>query len=375
MTRLSFLHEGVDYDVKIEVVMLRIVCMTARMKNLIICFFALLPQVMVANESSVQWGVQPLKIKHQAGKDVMTEAGLYHFPHFMQFTHPGEMLNEITKPNNLSHLTKDNLKGNPKEKAGLPNVNLANLYGVKINYDIVDDVTDIDLTDVKKPEGETFTTDEVIAMSLECVRLTGMSGKLTILVNEKTKKWKDLEKGLQEWTIKEPIYTPKQVELKVGANERLYHWSYIYSDEWKDIPGDYAVEDFPTMRFPTFIRQKEGQEKMLYNGIGMSLKLRVKFNWEKEEKMVELNTNQGYEFIQQGKLITIRVPAMVVEKEAENADKNTSYSQMKAAIVSLAFSAEANGVKRTDYELKIIDSKLTDAQIKELLEFSKKEIK
>eukprot|EP00112_Aurelia_sp_Birch-Aquarium-sp1_P003436 Seg13836.3 transcript_id=Seg13836.3/GoldUCD/mRNA.D3Y31 product="hypothetical protein" protein_id=Seg13836.3/GoldUCD/D3Y31 len=323
-----------------------------------------------ANESSVQWYVQPLKIKHQVGKNQMTEVALYRFPVFMRHTHPRIMLNDIAVPTILKEYTADELN------AELPNVNIANLYGIIISYDIVDDISLIDLTKVKKPKGETIPVDEVIAMVMECERLIDGYGKLTILTNEQTQKWKKFERDgeYKDRKDEKPFFTPKVVELKVGKDERLYHWSYFTSDAWGDVPGDYEVESFPPLRFPTFIRLKnpEAGTDSRFQALGNSYPLSVHPTWQDEPSPVELNHHAGYAFIKKGNVITITAATLAKEN---NAEKKQAFAKMKSAIKSLTLSAKSDGLERKDYELKLIDQRLTDEQIKELLEFSKKEIK
>jgi hypothetical protein len=107
----------------------------------------------------------------------MTEAALYRFPVFMYYSHMTGTLNNITVPNKLESLTA------VKDKESLTDVNLASLYGISVFYDINEDVTRIDLTKAKKPTKESISLDDVIAMTLECVRLTGANEKTFIHVS------------------------------------------------------------------------------------------------------------------------------------------------------------------------------------------------
>ena len=75
----------------------------------------------------------------------MTEVGFYRFPVFMYHTHPSLTINSISKENKLTEFTVI------KNKSDLADVNLANLYGIKVSYDLGDDFTVVDLTKVKKP--------------------------------------------------------------------------------------------------------------------------------------------------------------------------------------------------------------------------------
>lgn len=320
------------------------------MKTLLLCLILLSTHFSYANESSTQWYIQPLKIKHQVGKNQMTEAALYRFPVFMYYTHMTGPLNNITVTNRLEQLTA------VKDKETLKDVNLASLYKINVFYDIVEDVTRIDLTKAEKPADETIPLDDVIAMTLECVRLTGANKKTFILTSESTKKWQAVEKGLQDRTIEEPLYNVKTVPLKVADNDLLYHWAY-----W---PGSIVEEQSEPTRFPAHGGKQDSKDgsHASYQGIGLSYLISMDFPNEKITREVELNDLAGYTFEKQNEFITIQAPELPLQNE----EKTDAFELMKHAIESLILSAKANEEKEL-YRLKIVDSRLTQDQCAELI--------
>lgn len=320
------------------------------MKYCLFFLTLLFSQIGYANESSVQWFRQPLKIKHQVGKETMSELAIYHFPEFMYYTHPAIMYNSITSENKLEEFTS------VKDKSKLKNVNVAGLYGIYIKYDLADDDLLIDLSKVKKPKGEDLSIDEVVAITLECVRLSGGSSRTTILTNEATRKWKSYEKGFSDRSLEEPIYKVKTVPLKIAEGELLYHWSF--SDE--SIHDEVEVY----AQYPTYGGASKDDETS-YQGNGFSRKLTVSDDGENE---VERETNGliGYTFLQKDGVISIK--ASVKSKQ----QRESPLVLMKYAIKCLTLSAKANGQLRQDYKIKIIDPRLSHAQKKELLDASHK---
>ena len=320
------------------------------MKPFLLCLIFLSAQFSYSNESSTQWYIQPLKIKHQVGKDQMTEAALYRFPVFMYYTHMTGTLNNITAPNNLKQLTV------VKDKRVLSDVNLASLYGVGVFYDIAEDVTRIDLTKARKPVGESIPLDDVIAMTLECVRLTGANKHSFILTNERTKKWKSIEKDLQNGTLKAPLYKAKTVPLKVPDGELLYHWAY-----W---PGSIVEEQSEPTRFPAHGGRQDGHDGSYssYQGIGLSYPLSLYFPNTEETRYEELNPLAGYTFQKQDGFIVIQSPDRPLQKQ----EKKDALILMKQAVECLILSAQANN-ERNLYRLKISDPRLTKDQCAQLI--------
>jgi hypothetical protein len=314
-----------------------------------LCFLSLLlSQIIFANESSVQWFIQPLKIKHQVGKETMTELAIYHFPKFMYHTHPAIMHNYISRENKLDEFTLI------EDKSKLSNVNVADLYGIEIVYDLAADDLLIDLSKVKKPEAENLSIDEVVEITLECVRLTGSSSRTTILTNEATTKWKSYEKGLRERSLKKPIYKMRELPLKVEKGELLYHWSF--SDE--SISDEVEIY----AQYPTYGGVSEGYDTC-YQGNGFSRMLIVSDDGE-NEFFTETNGLAGYTFLKKGGVVSIQ--ADVKSKQSQK----SPLLLMQDAIRCLALSAKANGESREDYEIKLIDPRLIEAQKKELLDAS-----
>jgi hypothetical protein len=320
------------------------------MKPFLLCLILLSTQFSYSNESSTQWYIQPLKIKHQVGKGQMTEAALYRFPVFMYNTHMTGTMNNITVANNLENLTVI------KDGEVLTDVNLASLYGVEVFYDIVEDVTRIDLTKAKKPVGESISLDDVIAMTLECVRLTGVHKNTLILTNEKTKKWQAIEKALQKRTLKEPLYTVKTVPLKVSDGDRLYHWAY-----WPDSIVDEQSE--PT-RFPTHGGKQDSRDGSYtsYKGIGLSYPLSLYFPNTEETRDEELNPLAGYTFQKQNGSIVIQAPILPLQEGG----KKDALVLMRKAVECLILSAQSNGEKDL-YRLKINDPRLSKDQCARLI--------
>lgn len=317
--------------------------------KLLLCLILLSTHFSYANESSIQWYIQPLKIKHQVGKNQMTEAAFYRFPVFMYFTHMTGPMNNITAANRLEQLTA------VKDKEILKDVNLASLYKINVFYDLAKDETRIDLTKAEKPAGESIPLDDVIAMTLECVRLTWANKATFILTSESTKKWQAIEKGLQENTIEEPLYTVKTVPLKVNEGDLLYHWAY-----W---PGSIVEEQSEPTRFPAHGGKQDNKDgsHTSYQGIGLSYLLSTYFPNEKETRDVELNDLAGYTFEKQNGFIVIQSPALAPKKEEEI----NPFELMKQAIECLILSAKANEEKDL-YRIKIVDSRLTEDQKAEL---------
>jgi hypothetical protein len=320
------------------------------MKPLLIFLILLSAHFSYANESSIQWYIQPLKIKHQVGKDQMTEAALYRFPVFMYYTHMTGPMNNITVANRLEQLTA------VKNKEALKDVNLASLYKIHVFYDIGEDVTRIDLTKAEKPAGESIPLDDVIAMTLECVRLTGTNKATFILTSESTKKWQALEKGLQNNTIEEPLYTVKTVPLKVAESDLLYHWAY-----W---PGSIKEEQSEPTRFPAHGGKQDGKDgsHTSYQGIGLSYLLSMHDPNAEETLEAELNDLAGYTFEKQNGFITIQAPALAPQTKEEN----DAFELMKQAVQCLNLSSQANEEKDS-YRLKIVDPRLTQDQCAELI--------
>ena len=320
------------------------------MKLLLLCLILLSAQFSYSNESSTQWFIQPLKIKHQVGKDQMTEAALYRFPVFMYYTHMTGTVNNITAANKLEKLTL------VKDVGVLKDVNLASLYGIDVFYEIKEDITRIDLTKAKKPDGEPFSLDDVIAMTLECVRLTGVHKNTIILTDDRTEKWKSIEKGLQDGTIEEPIYTIKTVPLNVSDGDLLYHWAY-----W---PGSITEEQSEPTRFPTHGGKQESADgsHTSYQGIGLSFPLSMLFPNTDETRDLELNSLAGYKFEKQNGFIVIQAPALPQQKE----EKKDAYALMKQAVECLILSTKANDEKDL-YRIKISDPRLSKEQCEELI--------
>lgn len=316
-------------------------------KTLSLCLMLLSAQLSYSNESSTQWFIQPLKIKHQVGKDVMTEAALYRFPVFMFSTQMTGTLNNITAANRLEELTA------VKERAVLADVNLASLYGISVFYNIAEDVTRIDLTKARKPAGESIPLDDVIAMTLECVRLTGANDHTFILTNEETKKWKDVEKALQDRTLEVPMFSAKTVPLAVADTDLLYHWAY-----W---PGTLSEEQSEPTRFPTHGGKQAGNAGTTsYQGIGFSYPLSCYYPNSDETRFEEINPLAGYSFQNQDGFIVIQSPAPSPPKQKD------AFVLMKQAVECLALSVQANGEKDV-YRLKISDPSLTKDQCVQLI--------
>lgn len=280
----------------------------------------------------------------------MTVAAFYRFPVFMYHTHMTGRLNNITTANKLEEFTT------VKNKEILKDVNLASLYKIHVFYDIAEDVTRIDLTKAEKPADETIPLDDVIAMTLECVRLSYTNKNTFILTNENTRKWLAVEKGLQENTITEPLYTVKTVPLKVTDGDLLYHWAY-----WPDSIGE---EQSKPTGFPVCSGKPDikNNNHASYQGIGLSYSLSMYFPNEKETRQAELNPLAGYTFEKQNGFITIQAPAASPQKQ-EDVD---AYKLMKNAVECLILSAQANGEKES-YRLKIIDPRLNQDQNSELI--------
>lgn len=322
------------------------------MKTLLLGLIFLSAPFSYSNESSTQWYIQPLKIKHQVSKDQMTEAALYRFPVFMYYTHLTGTMNNITAANNLEKLTVAH------EGQVLKDVNLASLYGVTVFYDIVEDVTRIDLTKAKKPEGESIPLDDVIAMTLECVRLTGANNKTFILTNEETKKWKAVEEDLQNRKIKDPLYSVKTVPLAVSDSDLLYHWAY-----W---PVSLVEEQSEPTRFPTHGGKQDGstESHASYQGIGMSYPLTMYFPNTNETRNEELNPLAGYTFQKKDGFIVIQAPAVAPTQPKQ--EKQDAFTLMKQAVECLILSAKENNEKDL-YRIKISDPRLTEDQCAEVV--------
>lgn len=235
----------------------------------------------------------------------MTEAAFYQFPVFMYYSHLTGCMNNITEPNKLEQLTP------VKDKAILKNVNLASLYKINVFYDISEDVTRIDLAKAEKPADESMLLDEVIAMTLECVRRTGTNNKTFILTSESTKKWQAVEKGLQENTIEEPLFTGKTVPLKVADGDLLYHWAY-----W---PDTILEEQSEPTRFPVCSGKLDikNNSHTAYQGNRLSYLLSTYFPNEKETRDVELNRLAGYTFGEHNGFITIQTPTSSPQKQED----------------------------------------------------------
>jgi hypothetical protein len=320
------------------------------MKQFILSLILLSAQFSYSNESSTQWYIQPLKIKHQVGKNQMTEAAFYRFPVFMYYTHMTGPLNNITAANRLEKLTA------VKDKDALRDVNLASLYGISVFYDLAEDVTRIDLTKAKKPAGESIPLDDVIAMTLECVRLTGANKHTFILTSESTKKWQAIEKPLQENTIEKPLYEVKTVPLNVTDSDLLYHWAY-----W---PGSIVLEQSEPTRFPAHGGKQDTSDgsRTSYQGIGLSYTLSMYFSNTEETRDAELNSLAGYKFEKQSGFIVIQAPVPATLES----EKNQAFDLMKQAIECLILSAQAN-CEKDSYQLKISDPRLTKDQIEKLI--------
>lgn len=318
------------------------------MKLYLLFLTLLLPQSVFSNESSVQWFLQPLKIKHQVGKEVMTELAIYRFPLFMYYTHPNLTNNYISIENKLEEFTS------VKDDVQLKNVNVADLYGIVIDYDLGDDALVIDLSKVAKPEGENRSIDEVVAITLECVRLSGGSSRTTLLTNEVTKKWKSYEEGFCDHSLRKPIFQVKTVPLKVAKSELLYHWSFN-AESISDEKEEYA-------QFPTYGGASQDFQgcDTPYQGNGFSRKMVVSSNGEDKFER-ETNELVGYTFLRKNGVISIK--ASLNSKE----QRKSPLILMKDAIKCLTLSAKANGERRQDYEIKLIDPRLNDAQKEKLL--------
>lgn len=319
------------------------------MKVLTLIIFALISQFIAANESSTQFYVQPLKVKQQVGKEIMTEVGFYRFPVYMQHTHPAVMLNHICSANTLEEFTP------VKDKSSLTNVNLASLYKVSVSYDLTDDVTLVDLTKVSKPANEPYSEEEVIAMTLECVRRGRSHGKITILTNAKTKKWKPFEKTIQ--TLKKPIYTVKTVPLKLKKDELLYHssfWIYELAEDYSEYP-----------RHVEFITYGGSPEDHLgsdtsYNGIGLSYMLSIdKQNGKKYNS--EMNPLAGYTFLKTANTLTVKAPhtKSALSKEAE---RKLAAQLISCVVDCIHLTAKSKGDSYKDFQLKVIDTRLSKDQ-------------
>jgi hypothetical protein len=300
-------------------------------------------QALIANEASVQWRYEPLKILHQVGKGTMTKAGIYRFPVPMYYTHPQLLLNSIAGITTLAEFT------NVEDKDALPNVNLANLYGIKVSYDMAEDVREIDLTNVVRPKGEEFSVNEVIRMTFECIRLNGSLRYITIKTNEKTKKWKAAEPMFRAGLLREPLFRPKVVALETNDSDLVYHWAYL--------AGNLADEQMEPTRFPTYggAPHRFGGANTSYRGIGSSLEL---FIYPEDENgiLAEVNQHVGYEFLLKNGVLTISAPTAADRKGPKFHRYPNSLDRMNAAVECLRRSAQVNG---DEFTLKIVDPSLT----------------
>ncbi|MFT5882129.1 MAG: hypothetical protein ACI9FG_000629 [Crocinitomicaceae bacterium] len=148
---------------------------------------------------------------------------------------------------------------------------------------------------------ETVSEDEVIAMTLECIRMCSSGTRVTILTNEETNKWKDLEAKFRKRELKTPLYVVKTLPLKLAEGERLYHSVFWHIDKSENVPGPIEF-----LTYGGHSVDYDGGDTS-YNGIGLSKKISISDDGDKFYK-AEFNPLAGYTFLKKNGVLKITAP-------------------------------------------------------------------